>query len=208
MKIRLLCALGTLLLLATPAAAEEVLLGLYYDRAHDGHGYELHKVGDIYVLYFYTFEDSGDPEWLLGVAEMDNGVIAGPLQRYTYDPDGDPKATPDPTFDGEFRLDLTKGLASEACDTPRNDAEQVGEFFWRVGRSSGLWCTEFLPVGGEHNRNPYYGGVWYAGEGDSGYGFTMSHMGNNYSGLVYYYDSQGEPRWALGTAPDSSSCHS
>ena len=62
MKSRLFVALCTLTLLASPAAAEEVLLGLYYDRAHDGHGYELHKVGDLYVLYFYTFEDSGDPE--------------------------------------------------------------------------------------------------------------------------------------------------
>lgn len=206
MKHLMALALCGLALLAMPVKAEEILLGLHYDRARDGHGFELHKLGDTYILYFYTYDELGDPEWLLGVAQMDNGVLSGDLQRFLYDPDRSPAATPDPDFDGAFRLDVTRGFASEACNdgTPRNDAQQVGEFFWRTGDDSGLWCTEFLAVGPEHNERPYYGGVWYAGENDSGYGFTMSHMGDVVSALVYYYDSEGQPRWALGTAPDTS----
>jgi hypothetical protein len=210
MKHILALAMISLALTASPVKAEEILLGLHYDRARDGHGFELHKLGDTYILYFYTYDRRGDPEWLLGVAEMDNGVLSGDLQRYLYRADangGNPTATPDPDFDGEFRLDVTRGLGSDACNdgTPRNDAEQVGEFFWRTGNDSGMWCTEFLAVGPEHNETPYYGGVWYAGESDPGYGFTMSHMGDVVSALVYYYDSDGQPRWALGSAPDTSS---
>ncbi len=29
----------------------------------------------------------------------------------------------------------------------------------------------------------------------------MAHMGNTVTALVYYYDSEGDPRWALGAAP-------
>lgn len=203
--IKTLLTLG-LLVLAAPVDAEEVLLGLGYDRSRDGHGFDLHKLGEAYILYFYTYDDTGDPEWFLGVSSMDNGVLAGELQRYTYDDGADPASQRDGDFDGEFRLDFTMGFASAACNdgVNRNDAVQVSEFYWRIGDESSQWCTEFLPIGGDFNRSPYYGGVWYAGEADAGYGFTMTHMGNAVTALVYYYDADGQPRWALGAAGDDN----
>ena len=45
---RLICTMCTAagLWFAGPAVAEEVLLGLGYDRTRDGHGFDLHKLGD------------------------------------------------------------------------------------------------------------------------------------------------------------------
>ncbi|KAA9130207.1 hypothetical protein F3N42_13655 [Marinihelvus fidelis] len=195
--------------LALPAAsllAEEVRLGLGYDRARNGHGFELHKFGDLWSLYFYTYDANGDPEWFLGLAEMDGGLLAGDLNRYTYDESRSPAAQADTVFDGEFRLDFSDGENSEACDdgTWRGDAEQLASFYWRVGNSSGTWCTELLKIDDGAARGTYYGGVWYGGQGDSGYGFTMSHMDDTVSALAYYYDANGNPRWALGVAPQDA----
>ena len=66
-----------LLAFSASAAAGEVWLGLGYDRVYNGHGFDLHKLGDVYILYFYTYDQDGNPEWVLGLAQMDGGVLAG-----------------------------------------------------------------------------------------------------------------------------------
>ena len=194
--------LALLMVITTPAVAEEVIFGLGYDRSRDGHGFELHKAGDLWILYFYTFDRRGDPEWYLGTGTMVDGVLQGDFQRYTYDESANPQASADPTFDGEFSLDFTRGLEAPACNdgVNRDDARQVSEFTWRIGDDAGAWCTELLDFNPEPGDDPYYGGIWYGGPGDSGYGFTMAHMGDQVTALVYYYDSDGQPRWALGSA--------
>jgi hypothetical protein len=198
--------LALLMIFSIPAAAEEVILGLGYDRARDGHGFELHKAGDVWILYFYTFDRRGDPEWYLGTGNMAEGVLQGDFQRYRYDESGDPQAVADPAFDGAFSLDFRPGLEAPACNdgVNRDDARQVAEFAWRIGSDSGTWCTELLDFNPEPGTDPYYGGIWYGGLGNSGYGFTMAHMGESVTALVYYYDSEGQPRWALGSAPEDA----
>ena len=203
--MRWLCAI-CLLSSSLPVFAAEVSLGLGYDRSRDGHGFDLHKVGNTYVLYFYTYDESGSPEWLMGVSEIESGVIEGEFLRLRYDPLQTPALIQEDDFDGEFRLDFTKGLKSDACNdgVSRSNAQQVSEFFWRVGDKSGTWCTEFLAIGQNPASSPYYGGIWYAGESSSGYGLTMNHMDQTVTALVYYYDANGQPRWALGAAPDDA----
>jgi hypothetical protein len=203
--VRWLCAI-LIFSFSLPAFANQVKLGLGYDRSRDGHGFDLHKINNTYVLYFYTHDASGNPEWLLGLAEIESGVIEGKFLRFQYDSSQSPSLTQEEDFDGEFRLDFTKGLESSACKDgiARDNALQVSEFFWRVGEESSTWCTEFLAIGNDPASSPYYGGVWYAGESDSGFGFTMNHMDNTVSALVYYYDADGQPRWALGVAPDDA----
>lgn len=195
-----------LALLSTSIFAEDITLGLGYDRSRNGHGFELHKLGDVWELYFYTYDANGDPEWFLGLAEMQAGVVSGDLQRYTWSESRSPRAQADAVFDGEFQLDFAKGASSEACDdgTWRGDAEQLASFYWRIGNDSGTWCTELLQIDNGPAQGTYYGGVWYGGKSDSGYGFTMSHMDTTVSALAYYYDANGNPRWALGVAPDDA----
>ncbi len=192
--------------LTTTAIAEEVMLGLGYDRSRDGHGFELHKDGDLWILYFYTFDRRGDPEWYLGTGAMRDGVLQGDFLRFTYDTAGNPQAVADPDFDGDFMLDFTQGLTAPACNDGvfRGDARQPSEFTWRIGADTGTWCTELLDFGAEPGTDPYYGGIWYGGLGNSGYGFTMAHMDKTVTALVYYYDADGQPRWALGSAPEDA----
>ena len=161
------------------------------------------KVGDNYILFFYTYDDFGEPEWLLGVAPIDDGAIAGDLQRYTYDHETRSQVL-DPGFEGRFVLDYRADAVEAACndDTDRSGASQLASFYWRTDRDSAVWCTQFL-YGGD--GQPYDGGVWYAGNDDAGYGFSMSQQGTRRIAIVYYYDADGQPRWALGGSENGGS---
>ena len=99
-------ALATLLLfnVAAEALADEIMVGMGYDRAHDGHGFDLHKVGERWVLYFYTYDESGQPEWYLGIGEMQFETIQGEFLLITYDPRGNSSANGGP---GVFRSILS-----------------------------------------------------------------------------------------------------
>lgn len=182
------------------ANAETIRLGLAFDTERNGHGFDLHKVGDTYILFFYTYDQNGDPEWYLGVAEIKDGVISGPLDRFTYDAQSNPPQLADPGSGGRFALDWRSAAVDGACNdgVNRSGAEQAAAFYWQTGSESGVWCTQFL-FGGDPAGSPYHGGVWFAGEEDSGYGFSMSQELTTEIAIVYYYDSSGQPRWALGS---------
>ncbi len=188
----------------TRVFADEVLAGLGWDHAHNGHGFDLHKSGDQWILYFYTYDEAGNPEWYVGVGEMQYETIAGDFFLIRYDPDQDPPQSADPDFSGRFFLDFSATAVEQACDdgVDRDQAEQVALFEWRIGEETGSWCTELLRFGDGPGGGPYLGGVWYAGEEDPGYGVTMAHMDHRLVAIAYYYDSEGNPRWALGTAAE------
>jgi len=183
----------------------EILAGLGYDRAHDGHGFDLHKAGEKWALFFYSYNQAGDPEWYLGLGEMHHETIAGDFSLFRYDPADDPPQTPDPGFSGRFFLDFSSAASARACadGIPRDNAIQKALFEWRIGEESGTWCTEYLRFGAKMGNDPYLGGVWYAGEQDTGYGATMAHMDDMLATIVYYYDNQGSPRWALGVGDEN-----
>lgn len=185
------------------AQATDLLAGLGYDRAHDGHGFDLHKSGDQWLLYFFTYDESGNPEWYLGLGNMQFESISGKFQRIRYEPGRSPPQQADDDFIGNFVLDFNEAAA--ACDdgVTRENARQKARFEWRIGIESGTWCTELLAPGENVGFEPYRGGVWYAGEEDPGYGVTVAHMDHLVVTIAYFYDDEGNPRWTLGTGRDS-----
>ncbi len=200
--IKFALSLLFLFALSAPAQADEIMAGLGYDRAHDGHGFDLHKVGKRWVLYFYTYDKAGQPEWYLGIGDMQFETISGEFLRFTYDPQADPPQTEDTEFSGRFFLDFSEAGSARACDdgVAREGAEQLALFEWKIGDESGSWCTEFLRFGQQAGSNPYLGGSWYAGAEDNGYGVNIAHMDDKLVAIAFYYDSQGSPRWALGVS--------
>ena len=183
----------------------QIQLGLGFDRNHDGHGYELYKVGETYQLFFYTYDSDGNPEWYLGVAEMNGGWLQGNLTRFTYDPKRSPPQTPDPERSGKFWLDFTEDGALQACGEERikhrPGGVQFARFWWHLAGKKETWCTEFLEfVPDAHLADRGNSGVWYNGESDTGYGFTYGQQNQVSSLVAYFYDDTGEPVWALGVA--------
>jgi len=198
--------LAFILLLFVGVSAEaqtgEIMAGMGYDRAHNGHGFDLHKVGQRWALYFYTYDDSGQPEWYLGIGDMQFETIKGEFLLITYEPGADPPQTADPDFSGRFFLDFSAQGSASVCDdgVDRTGAEQLALFEWTIGEESGSWCTQFLRFGKQAGSHPYLGGIWYAGKEDNGYGVNIAHMDERLLAIAYYYDSLGFPRWALGVS--------
>lgn len=182
---------------AVPSGAVEFDLGLRYDRSRSGHGLEIHRADDRYAVFFYTYRQDLSPEWYLCDGRVINGLMQGDCLRYTLPTGTPPPALADGSKNVSFSLDYVAPDDSAACEdgVDRNGAEQLAVFSWRSNGEFRQWCTEFLRVGQDYPE-PYYGGIWYGGDG--GYGCSLSHMDETLSAICYYYDEEGEPRWAIG----------
>ena len=74
----------------------------------------------------------------------------------------------------------------------------MAAFAFKIRDEEYVWCTQFL-FGAQANEVPYYGGAWYS-LGDQGYGFSMSQQDDTGIAIVYYYDANNDPRWALSVS--------
>lgn len=205
----------------TGPPGQEIPRGMWYDRARDGHGFDFQRVGPNWFLVFFTYDDTGDPEWYLAVGEIRNGVFASNedgLQRYTYDESDANDANDDNVPQvgeavGSVELDLNADASSPACDdgVDRSNAAALARFSWEIGGESGDWCAEPL-VFGPNAPDPDFTGHWYAGQDDQGWGMTIQVRERDDGSQVmvdtlYYYDDEGNPRWAQGVASDFINSH-
>jgi hypothetical protein len=199
-----LLLLALLFLLPLNAHAETLDLGLRYDRANDGHGLSVHKQGQEYVVFFYTYKADGSPEWYLCQGPISNGVVRGDCSRYLRHFDQAPPVLPQLGTDGSFTLDFVGTDTAAVCNDgiDRSSAPQLAVFGWASGEEYFELCTEYLAFG-DPTTESYHGGIWYDAT-DPGFGCTLSHRVNTLTAICYYHDSNGEPRWALGGADSSA----
>ncbi|HFC31000.1 MAG TPA: class A beta-lactamase-related serine hydrolase, partial [Oceanospirillales bacterium] len=54
-------------------------LGLWYDPQHNGHGFEIQKIGNNHAGVFYTFTQQGEPIWYLMDVKNQQDGISGDL---------------------------------------------------------------------------------------------------------------------------------
>ncbi|MFK8012106.1 MAG: hypothetical protein AB8B80_08715, partial [Marinicellaceae bacterium] len=46
-----------------------------------------------------------------------------------------------------------------------------------------------------------FGGTWWSGLDDNGWGFSVAFSGDLMVVIMYYFDADGNPRWAQGIQP-------
>lgn len=192
--------------------------GFYYDPQHTGHGIEFSPAtpdGDVYILLFYSYDSSNNPEWFLAAGRfVDGAFVPEPdanghsMQRYTYDSNRIPHAQIDPGFDGQVRLDFVQAKNAPACANAQAFEGALAVMTFTVGGDRNLqWCMQELVPRGLRPSNDRTG-TWYAGSQDSGWGTSLGSIpgtsANNGGlfGILYYYDGQGKPRWALSATGD------
>lgn len=196
-----------------PVAAE-VPRGMWYDRARNGHGFDFQRVGPNWFLVFFTYDDAGNPEWYLAVGAIEDGVFESDengLQRFTYDAADNPPQSPETV--GSVGLDLNADGASPACDdgVNRDTAATLARFSWEIDGESADWCAEPL-LFGPNAPDPDFSGHWFAGQDDPGWGMTIQVRERDDGSQVmvdtlYFYDDEGDPRWAQGVALDFLNRH-
>jgi hypothetical protein len=155
---------------------------------------------------FYTFDDNGVPEWYTSLTTLENGVLnlnfeAETLQRFIYDHDQQSNSLDSSITDGRLSIDFNTDVVSSqaACNdgATGRPTENIAIANWKINDQQGSWCIE--PLISEANKGfPDFGGTWYGGSGDSGWGFSLAESNSQLVSILYYYDASGQPRWSIG----------
>ena len=151
------------------------------DRA--GHGVDIQTAGNALFLAWYTYEDDGEPTAYQAVAPLTGRHWEANLQQSSRNPQSGAITT---RTVGRVSIDFTS-------DT---DARLGWRFDARGTTGSERIRPSFFASGEPRFEVT---GTWYAPE-DAGYGATISRRGEVTALGLYYYDAQGNIRWALGIA--------
>jgi len=220
----MLAAMGWSTAAAPAASFAKPFTGIWYDRAHSGHGLDFRLVshtqdyGDIYLAYFYTYDASGSVEMFVAQGNVIDGVFipsiigadGSTLVRFQYDPVAK-KASPTANTGGSIVVDFNQAANSPACrNIDRSGAIMLGVMSWSFADSNGNvtekgdWCVEPLTTLAQ-NASPDRGGLYYGGSSDSGWGFSVLDVNRGAAGeqvfsVLYYPDANGKPIWAVANA--------
>ena len=177
--------------------------GMYYDRAKDGHGIDLQKVGDNWFLVLYTYHDDGTPVWYLAVAPLEDDIFNADLLSFSY-VNG---VFAEEGAVGSIQIDFNDAAASPACNdgVDRSNARSLAAAnVTYQGQSAVPLCFEpLVAANGVPDEN--YTGHWWGTAQDEGWGMTAYFQGENDEVefvVLYYYDGAGNPRWGLGVASE------
>ncbi len=195
-------------------APEKPQAGLYYDRGRNGHGFVVEPIAntDLYFTVFYTYKDDGSPEWYTSLSTLENNVLNmnmdnETLLRVIHDFSVDPTGAGNPnTIDTSIGTNILKidfnsenVATSSACNdgVANRKTDSVALASWQLGNQQGDWCIEPL-IAQDKYPNPDFGGTWWTGIDDDGWGLSLSFSGDLIVVTIYYFDANGQPRWAQG----------
>jgi len=186
--------------------------GFYYDPAHNGHGFGIEAVPgtDLYYILFYSYNDNNEPEWFSSLSSVEDRVFNvnnddGTLLRSIYDYSIGPGADEAPfSIDNSIGVNKLKiefnsevATAADACNDGTTRSDNVSLVTWQLGDQQDQWCVQPI-ISTENLPNPDFGGTWWSGLDDNGWGFSVAFTGDVMVVIMYYYDADGNPRWAQG----------
>jgi C-terminal processing protease CtpA/Prc len=175
---------------------------VYYDPAHDGHGFDLSHAGEKQVVVNYTYRPDGTPIWYLATGSTRKGVFQldeDGYASYTYDYETG-ASTPHPVDQAMFTLDFKAGQQQIECAIANPSSREFpASLDWRQQDDVRRWCPQLYRFDAPEPLRPV-NGLWYAGEEDRGWGLTVRLQGRTLFAVLYFYDQSGEPTWALGSA--------
>lgn len=199
------------------APANPPLTGNWYDVAHSGHGISLERMnedpeGDIYVVIFYSYDGNGASEYFYSAGRLRNGRYEdsarpgqpAPMGRPLYDP-----ATHGATYPGTLGT-VSVDFSAAAANDPvcaGNGAPTKAVLNWSMDGKSGKWCVSPLVGRAQRPSSNDLNGLWNAGSGDSGWGFSLQESMREDGPflsplLLYYYGTDNQPHWAQAEVVD------
>ena len=134
-------------LVSTPVSAHDPAPGLWFSPEHSGHGFDLQKFGELYIIIFYTYSDDNQPVWYFSVATKTDEKLSGTFGLFEYQPGQEPpqQLLREP---GNFTIDFNNTAQESACsDAAYSTSDiQLALFSWSVDGAEGKWCvTPLLP---------------------------------------------------------------
>ena len=156
--------------------------GMWFNTDRPGHGIDLNMAGDTMFIVWFTYEEDGTPTWYIGANTLSDVSWSADLTAYTWDHE---------TRTTSFETVGSIGMVF--------DSTTVGNFSWNLGdgKTGNEVFTYYVASTDIPEEN--FTGHWYP-PADSGWGLTVVTQGNIEFEVVYFYDSFGDPVWALGSA--------
>jgi len=191
--------------------------GLLFDPERDSHGFDMVRASTgadpLHVLTFYTFDDSGNPEWRQALGRIRNGTfepqrtednLGNGLAQFVYDFDDSSISAAAQPF-GMAALSYNRSAIASACNDgfDRPGAAFQSAFQWEIGSDKDAWCTQSL-IAPDSFPATDFGGLYFD-PSDSGWGMTIENFeaSDGTSGLfvlLYVYAADGSPVWYLAFA--------
>jgi mono/diheme cytochrome c family protein len=154
--------------------------GLWFNPNRSGHGMELQHAGDRMFIIWYTYNDDGSPTWYIAADEYSQNWQAS-LMRVTWDATS---RTTTSEVVGMAMMDFT-------------DAKHAA-FSWEINGRPSNEPFQYFDFAGGDTINQQTGSYYDAN--DSGWGVSVITQGTVVVSIIFYYDENGQPTWALGTA--------
>ncbi len=160
------------------STAVKPLAGLWYNPSRSGHGLDLQHAGENMFVIWYTYNDDGTPTWYIASGAYSTNWQAN-LIRVTWD---SISRTAVSETVGFAQLDFTDG--------------KHATFSWEVDGRPSSEPFQYYDFAGGDTINQQTGSYYDAN--DSGWGVSVITQGSVAVSIIFYYDENGEPIWALG----------
>ncbi len=143
----------------------------------DGNGFDIQVTESQLIVAWYTYDENGLPVWYLADGSYSNNEGNASIRKYRYESDY-------PSYQdvGVMQLDFS--------DTTH------AELTWSIDGKDGKQNIEYFSVSDETTITDHTG-LWYEPE-YPGYGLTIHEQGSTTVAVLYYFNSNGDPLWALG----------
>ena len=160
-------------------------VGLWYNKSKPGHGVDIEQSGSNLAAVWYTYNSDSTPTWYLAIGPYSGqSTWTATLNKYHWNGTS-AVASPVGTITLEFK-NRTKAT-----------------FRWNLNGQSGSEPLERFSMA-DHVPQTNLTGLWY-NSSEPGYGYSIDTQGNTVAIVAYFYDSKGEPRWALNSSQGSVS---
>lgn len=195
----------------TTAETPSLQSGLWFDRSKNGHGFAIEPIGrdNLYYTLFYSYKNNGTPEWYSSLSVLENGILninseSNTLLRSNYDYSIDPAVDSPIVIDTSvgtniLSIDFNKTNASESavCNDGTSRGDILALASWQLGDQQDTWCIEPI-ISLNNSPTPNFGGTWWAGLDDAGWGLSLAFLNDSLISIIYFYDNNGKPRWVIG----------
>lgn len=157
--------------------------GLWFNPQRSGHGLDIQISGNNMFALWYTYNDDNTPTWYIASGPYDQNWQAE-LLTVTWD------------FNTRTATTNIVGTTNIQFETATKAV-----FSWDLnGRVGSEPIQEF--VTSSEPATKQFTGTYYD-VNDSGWGLTVHTRGQSQVAVVYYYDENGMPRWAIGNGDNT-----
>lgn len=184
--------------LADPFVIEAGVSAAWFDSTRSGEGFLLEAISDNRaILYWFTYDDAGQPRWLIGDGQIRGNRIA--VSEFLEPATGSP-------FGASFDPDQIVLGSAGSADFLFNDCGAASAGFKQDGvrklrhNLSRLTSLSGLGCGQQNSAQPgdSISGSWYD-PSNSGQGIVVQRIAADRAIIYWFtYDDQGAPYWIFG----------